>query len=340
MSRIRYFKVECGKCGQHIEGEMEGFERLIQCPTCSAYILARPSDAKQASATAAPLQAPSPMPIPPLASGERGTADAAKVYCFCPQCSQKLEFSADLVGKEIDCPNCGPITQPDWIQSKPSIPVPPPIRPARAVVSTGKPQERTPALIPSKPAALPAPPLTVRKGESRMRTIVTVIVATVVLLAIALPSIYVWHKRAQKTDQLKSELRLLEAQIQTGVSYNDFLAQVARVRAAYSAAQEVLNESQKQQQYQSLDLCLELCTTLWNPSTVEPGSEWYVGYGEKAYNNCATLFARFGIDGLELFDPNEHRYGYKIHDCVEQMFHRITEDIEAFLQDQPCPWPK
>ena len=32
MSVVKYFKVECKECGQHIEGDMQGFERLVQCP--------------------------------------------------------------------------------------------------------------------------------------------------------------------------------------------------------------------------------------------------------------------------------------------------------------------
>jgi DNA-directed RNA polymerase subunit RPC12/RpoP len=63
MSEIRYFKVECGKCGQRIEGDMEGFERLIQCPTCSAYVMARPCEPETASL--ASLKSLSPIPFPP-----------------------------------------------------------------------------------------------------------------------------------------------------------------------------------------------------------------------------------------------------------------------------------
>ena len=61
MSAIKYFKVECGKCGQHIEGDMEGFERLIQCPTCSAYVMVRPTVQIQ-------LGTPEPQPTPPAST--------------------------------------------------------------------------------------------------------------------------------------------------------------------------------------------------------------------------------------------------------------------------------
>ncbi len=62
--------------------------------------------------------------------------------CLCDHCSQRLEFPAEGVGTKIQCPTCGQTTRLYWIQSKPSIPVPPPIPPparlARPTPSGGK----------------------------------------------------------------------------------------------------------------------------------------------------------------------------------------------------------
>jgi len=205
-------------------------------------------------------------------------------------------------------------------------PIPPPARPVRPTPQVGKPEGVT----------VSSPALTHDKGKS-LRIIVAVVVAAAVLLAIGLPCIYVWQKRAQ----LKTELRLLEAQIQTGFSRNDFLAQVARVRAAHLAAREVLTQNQEIG-YKKIDLCLEGCATIWNRGPESEGSTWYIDYGgREVYDIYAKLFASFGIDAnLLSYDQPSHLVQYNIHDCVQQMLTGITEDIEAFLHDQPCHWPK
>jgi hypothetical protein len=155
------------------------------------------------------------------------------------------------------------------------------------------------------------------------RAVLAVIVTTVILLAIGLPCIYVWQKRAQETEQLKTELRLLEAQIQTGLSYNDFLAQVARIRATHLATQDTLNQSQEAQ-YGKLDFCLKTCPDFW-----DHGAYWYIGQDVLRDSVLPPLVAKFG------FSNPLYLHG----DWIE-MLSRTTEDIEAFLNDQPCPWPK
>ncbi len=242
--------------------------------------------------------------------------------CSCNHCGQRLEFPSDGAGSEIRCPTCGKMTR----------------------LSVVKP-------IPVAPPASSGPPVTREKGKSWVPIVVTVIVTTVVLLGVGLPSIYVWQKRAQeaqqirqKTEQLKTELQLLEAQMQTGMSYNDFLAQVARVRAAHLAARETLNESQELE-FRKLDACFDLCALIWNPQqpgNQSSGSEDYVSYDVTARDKYAKLFTTVGIEGqLQWFGyPEERGFEYNIHACVQRILPRITEDIEAFLNNHRCPWPK
>jgi DNA-directed RNA polymerase subunit RPC12/RpoP len=46
--------------------------------------------------------------------------------CPCNHCTQQLEFPADGVGTEIQCPNCGMTTR---LYRPASVPIPPPLRP-------------------------------------------------------------------------------------------------------------------------------------------------------------------------------------------------------------------
>ncbi len=263
------------------------------------------------------------------------SGEAPYLNCLCDHCSQKLEFPADAVGKEIDCPNCGQTTRLDWIQPKPSIPIPPPIRPPSADVLARETSERTRASKPPNLAVRSTPVVTGETGNSWVRTVVTVVITTVVLLSIGVPCIYVWQKRAQeteqvkqKTEQLKTELRLLEAQIQTGMSYADFLAQVARVRAAHLAARETLSHSQEIG-YEKIDVCMEACAGVWNPDSVYHTTP-VEDLERNVFPNVETTFGvKFDMDA----DLSYHR-------VIGQFLTSITRDIEAFLNDQPCPWPK
>jgi hypothetical protein len=188
--------------------------------------------------------------------------------------------------------------------------------------------------------------LTSEKGKSWVRIVITGIVTAVVLLGIGLPCIYVLQKRAQetaqvkqKTEQLKTELRLLEAQTQTGLSHNDFLAQVARVRAAHLAAREVLNESQEAQ-YEKLDSCLKACSRFFDWEHLAPEG-FDFGYQDQFIEPFATPFGlskRMGASDMSL--NGERTLGYSFHESFQQILGDTAADIEAFLNNQPCPWPK
>ena len=98
MNELHYFKIECSKCGQHIDGEMEGFERLIQCPTCSAYVLARPTEQKP---TSVPESVKLNLAIRPAAADESKAEDIPKVHCRCPRCKEDFTFELGLLGDVI-----------------------------------------------------------------------------------------------------------------------------------------------------------------------------------------------------------------------------------------------
>ncbi len=219
--------------------------------------------------------------------------------------------------------------------------------------------------IPVLPPASPDPCATREKGKSWGRTVVTVIVTTVVLLGVGLPCIHVWQKRAreaeqikqetelrkQKTEQLKTELRLLEAQIQTGLTYNDFLAQVARIRAAHLAAREVLNESQEAQ-YEKLDSCLKACSSFFDEkqSLVDryPDQEFFefdyfiepfaTRFGLSKRMEVRELGKYVLVDGARSL--GEKSLGYSFYESFKRLLGDTAADIEAFLNNQPCPWPK
>jgi len=288
MSQIRDFRIECDKCGQHIEGEIEGFERLIQCPTCSAYILARPTEIKTTFPASSKSPSLAPLPRPPPVPPEVPARD--------PQNAEMPQG-------------------------------------AHSQVSADKRTERTIASFPPERTEPSTQAATGERGKSWLRTVITVIITTLVLLAIGIPGIYFWQKRAQKTEQLMTDLRLLETQIQTGLSYNDFLAQVARVRAAHMVAVEALTQIQEKG-YRDIDSCFDKCADLWNPKSF---------YQTTAVSDLEhTVFpedeARFGVK-IDFGAGGE--YGFNIyHAAVPKMLTDIGEDIEAFLKEQPCPWPK
>jgi DNA-directed RNA polymerase subunit RPC12/RpoP len=288
MSQIREFNIECDQCGQHIEGEMEGFERLIQCPTCSAHILARPTELKPTFPASSESPSLVPLPRPPPVLPEVPAGD--------PQITELTERASTQVSAE-------------------------------------KHTDRSLSSCPSERTAPSTQAVTPERGKLWLRTIVTVIVTTLVLLAIGIPGIYFWQKRAQKTEQLMADLRLLEAQIQTGLSYNDFLAQVARVRATHMVAVEALTQIQEKG-YRDIDSCFDKCADLWNPKSF---------YQTTPVSDLVhTVFpmdeARFGVK-IDFAAGGE--YGFNIyHAAVPKMLTDIGEDIDAFLKEQPCPWPK
>ena len=109
---------------------MEGFERLIQCPTCSAYVMARPAQPKPTCS--ASTQSPSPIPLPPptrpvlpgvpagdpqneeLTPGAAAQADSGfgtkdeieYLKMVCPRCEGVFEFPVDYYESSHPCPLC------------------------------------------------------------------------------------------------------------------------------------------------------------------------------------------------------------------------------------------
>jgi hypothetical protein len=70
-------------------------------------------------------------------------------------------------------------------------------------------------------------------------------------------------EREKAKNELATELRLLTANLQTGIDENDFLRQVARVRAAYAGSQSYLTTEQNTKFY-IIDLSLEDAKLGWD----------------------------------------------------------------------------
>jgi DNA-directed RNA polymerase subunit RPC12/RpoP len=120
MSATKYFNVQCKECGQHIEGEMDGFERMIQCPKCSAYMMARPTEPQPTSDAPAPTRPVSPdaptgnprkEELAATTNAHAGLTlgtenDTEYLKMVCPHCEGVFEFPAEYYESSHPCPHC------------------------------------------------------------------------------------------------------------------------------------------------------------------------------------------------------------------------------------------
>jgi DNA-directed RNA polymerase subunit RPC12/RpoP len=150
-------------------------------------------------------------------------SEAAYIRCPCLHCGQHIEFPSSAIGETVQCPQCGHQTMlhrpaAPAIQSAPIVPAPKGAEVGKAA------------------------------GIRFSRT--TTIIATIVVcsLGAVVWRVEIWREReaaVEKTrNALAAELRLLEADLNTGINENDFLRQSARVRAAYDVAKTNLTTSQ------------------------------------------------------------------------------------------------
>jgi hypothetical protein len=68
---------------------------------------------------------------------------------------------------------------------------------------------------------------------------------------------------------VSAELRLLKAEITSGINESDFLRQVARVRAAYDGAKANLSSSAKRQ-FAEIEFDITACTFFWDEQIRHP----------------------------------------------------------------------
>jgi hypothetical protein len=119
------------------------------------------------------------------------------------------------------------------------------------------------------------------------------------------------------------------------LSQNDFLGQVARVRAAHIAASDVLTQEQDLG-YLKMDACVNKCADIWNPNS-------FYHRGMTVSELEQTVYPvdeeKFGVKFLDAKESEQYDFD-TYHAAVPKLLKDISEDIEAFLKDQRCPWPK
>lgn len=248
------------------------------------------------------------------------------IQCPCLHCGQHIEFPASAIGETVECPHCGQQT----MLHRPA---------ARAIVPP-----------PTQPPENRAEGGTV----TRMRLTRTTAIAALIILCCLGAAVWVvenWRvheTEAEKTrTALVAELRLLEADLKTGINQSDFLHQVARVRAAYDEAKANLNQLQNER-FAEIDLDMTACIFFWDEEIKT--SQYH--FAAAAYDGPARIYAErlnlkmlaeVGMDVNKYLSPSEMAELLK-HDpnrfltyypkpCVEQVMGKIGEAIHSFLND-------
>lgn len=247
--------------------------------------------------------------------------------CSCNGCGQKLEFASDCVGAEIKCPTCGkPVKLFEFPRehrkTPPAVPIPPPLPFEEIKLPFNLPCASGPQMHLSPPLEVP------KKDNARVRNLLFVLIALILAIAMTSPLVFLWQKRERKVEQLKNELRLLEAQVQTGVNYNDFLTQVARVRAAHLTAIKVLSQEQELR-YTQLDRCIVKCSEIWNPNSFYHKSSTFDA--DRVFSDDE---ARFGVK----FDLRaDAEYGFDIyHGVVPKLFNDRYSHVLGNIVSNSC----
>ena len=153
--------------------------------------------------------------------------------CPCLHCGQHIEFHPSATGDTIKCPQCGQQTM------------------------LHQPLERA-----TGPLQTP-PPKALACGRIRLSP-ATGIAALIILcfLVAAFFGFETWQARNTTRTALAAELRLLNADLKTGINQSDFLRQVARVRAAYDGAKSNLKHSQNER-FAEIELDMAACAVFW-----------------------------------------------------------------------------
>ncbi len=197
--------------------------------------------------------------------------------CTCDHCSQRLEFPGEGVGTKVKCPTCGQTTLLYWIQPKPSVPVPPPIpppaRPARPTPPIGKSGAAklgdAPLSADSKRSAPPKTEFVIRFSRQTVIRAFAVAMCLALLVPVGFWTFQRVSEGGKAKKELAAELRLLAANLQTGINNNDFLQQAARVRAAYAGAKAYLTPEQNEK-FARIDCDLLVTTAFWDKEIEYP----------------------------------------------------------------------
>lgn len=279
------------------------------------------------------------IPIPPPQS----PSPIKCLRCPCLHCGQQVAFPESEIGGTMQCPHCRKQTMLH--------------RPAAPASQSAR--------IVSAPKAAEGGKLAGIRLTRR-----TAIIATIILccLGAAVWAFENWREReairrereteAEKTrTTLAAELRLLGADLNTGINENDFLRQSARVRAAYDVAKANLTTSQNER-FGEIDQDITACKYFWDQE-MEFSATWnpsWVLYSRSASAlveklnlkvqavvlNDATfadveggrrLLPREMAKLMERYQNESGSIWYVPRPCLQQVMDKLGESIRSFLDD-------
>ncbi|MGA3182708.1 MAG: hypothetical protein ABSF38_20480, partial [Verrucomicrobiota bacterium] len=259
--------------------------------------------------------------------------------CPCLNCGQQIAFPELAIGDAIQCPECGQQTMLH--------------RPAAPAIQSAR-------IIPAPKRAEGGKAAGIRLTRP---TAIAALIAVCCLGAVVW-RVEIWREREAAVEKtrtaLAAELRLLEADLNTGINENDFLRQSARVRAAYDVAKTNLTTSQTER-FGEIDLEISSCKLFWDQETEESerNPSW-VPYRSSAHELVEKLnlkvqavlwdwgtFAFSDVDGGRRLLPSEmakllERYPnvngspvvyYVPKPVLQQVMDKLGEAIRSFLDD-------
>ena len=123
----------------------------------------------------------------------------------------------------------------------------------------------------------------------------------------------------------------------------DQIDSIAHVRAASLAAEDVLTSSQRKG-IKRIDYCIDACDAFWKvyeaPSNENGGEYSFIDTHKEdamieiigAYQlDVPPYLKQHSTNGLNEYEPKK---------WFQQIMGRISEDIDCFTGNLPCPWPK
>jgi hypothetical protein len=275
--------------------------------------------------------------------------DSELLKCSCDHCGQNLEFPAEGVGTEIQCPVCKHTTRlyrPASALVTP--PIPPPARPVRPAPPSVK--SSVPSSADSKRSAPAKAEFVIRFSRQTVIGALAVAVCLVVLAPFAFWEFRQASEREKAKKELATELRaesgkaknelaaqlrLMSANLQTGINENDFLQQAARVRATYAGAKAYLTPEQNGK-FAQIDLALDGIKYFWDEE---------ISFATKV-PNAPEDWAFYDSDSegakiLKLLNVNPHTHNvpelpgfhYSPKLCVHELMDKTGQAISSFLED-------
>jgi DNA-directed RNA polymerase subunit RPC12/RpoP len=312
-----YLKCPCDYCGQELECPADGVGTEIECPTCHQKTMLHRVVARTTE------------PPPTMAAEPKSPSPAPLIGCSCLHCGQHIEFPASAVGDTIQCPQCG---QPTMLH-----------RPAARTIQSAR-------IVPAPKGAEAGKATGIRLN----RRIAIAGLIVVCCFGAAAWAFQIWRVHEATRTALTGELRLLDADLNTGINENDFLREVVRVRAAYDGAKANLTRSQNER-FAEIELDMAACAYFWGKQ-ISLGEDYpwepYAGSARAFIEKLNLQVNAVVWDGSKMFDaegakkllPSEmgdlvKRYQNANHasvlyppmKCVGQVIEKLGKAIRSFL---------